>query len=121
MMMMALAGCATAPRQMPPEQSAPPPVPAPGIAINGVVSSRPVNAPAYPSDMLAQLIEGSVDIECLVTLEGRATDCVVLHSTANAFEAAALDYVAHAIYRPKIQNGVAVAERHKWTIAFKLR
>jgi protein TonB len=96
--------------------------PAPEIPDRNV-SERPISAPplVYPPRMQQSGREGSVDVECDVDTEGKTSNCAVVNSSGgSAFADAAMEYVTKAKYSPKIEHGVAVKARHKWTITFKL-
>jgi len=87
------------------------------------VSERPISARplVYPPRMQQSGREGSVDVECDVDVDGKTSNCAVITSSGgSAFSDAAMEYVNTAKYSPKIEHGVAVKARHKWTITFKL-
>jgi len=117
-----VAAVPTAPTTPAPSRPTPPPVAAPAIPDRNV-SERPISGPAlvYPKRMVEAGREGSVDLECDVDTEGKTSNCAVVSSTGGgSFSDAAMEYVTHAKYAPKIEHGVAVTARHKWTITFKL-
>ncbi len=86
------------------------------------VSARPIFGQplVYPAEMVMLGIEGHVDVECMVTVEGKSRDCDVVSSTHPVFTAAALSYVEAATYHPAVRAGMPVEERHTWRIDFKL-
>jgi protein TonB len=102
----------------------PTPPPAPPAAIpDRNVSERPISGspPKYPKRMMEAQREGSVDIECDVDIEGKTSNCAIITITGGgSFGDAAMEYVMQARYAPKIEHGVPVATRHRWTIKFTL-
>jgi protein TonB len=110
--------------------TAPPPAPAPVThpapapeVPDRSVSAKPISGapPHYPERMMQSGREGSVDVECDVDTDGKTSNCAVVSSTGgSAFADSAMEYVQRSRYSPAISHGVAVKERHKWTITFKL-
>ncbi len=83
---------------------------------------KPVHAEplVYPPGLRAKGVEGNVVVDCAVTVDGTTHSCRTLRSTDPVFEAAALDYIAHAVYRPVLRDGTPIEIRHEWTISFRL-
>lgn len=75
----------------------------------------------YPGDALRKNIEGYVELAFVVTAEGKVTKVAVLNSSpAGMFDAAATKALAHARYKPMLQDGKPVMVASKLRIAFRL-
>jgi protein TonB len=62
-------------------------------------------APIYPSRALQRRLEGYVVVEFVVTSSGAVRDVRVVESTAEIFEAAAIEAAQKFKYRPRIIDG----------------
>lgn len=65
-------------------------------------------APVYPTRALARRLEGFVMVEFTVTTAGAVKDVVVLESTAEIFEKAAIEAALKFKYKPRIIDGAPV-------------
>ena len=75
----------------------------------------------YPGEALRKNIEGWVELAFVVTAEGKVTKITVLNSSpAGIFDAAAAKALAHARYKPMLQDGKPVTVASKLRIAFRL-
>lgn len=77
-------------------------------------------SPVYPEMARRAGLEGRVTLSFTVTIDGRATDVVVLHG-AEIFRAAALEAVAQFRFRPAKQNDKSVPVRMTIPMNFRLR
>jgi len=66
-------------------------------------------APIYPRGALENGLSGSVTIELTVTKKGRVKRPRVVESTDSVFDKAAIEAVRKFRYKPRIENGIAVA------------
>ena len=64
-------------------------------------------APVYPARMAARGIEGTVLLQFDVSPDGRATNPVVIESSHQGFEAAAIKAIWQFKFKPRIVDGVA--------------
>lgn len=78
-------------------------------------------SPTYPQRALARRLEGYVLVEFVVTETGSVRDVVVLESTAEIFEAAAIDAALKFKFKPRVVAGEPVEVRGvKNRIVFEL-
>lgn len=68
--------------------------------------------PIYPPDMQRLAMTGFVSLDCTITRDGLARDCMIIKATNTEFADAAKTYVAGAHYRPVTQDGIPVAIIH---------
>jgi len=66
-------------------------------------------APVYPRRALDNGLSGSVTIEFTVTKKGRVKRPRVVESTDSVFDKAAIEAVRKFRYKPRVENGIAVA------------
>ena len=66
-------------------------------------------APVYPQRAAQSGIEGYVVVEYTVTEQGTVEDVSVVESSSSLFDNAAVESVRKYKYRPRVQNGQAVA------------
>ena len=64
--------------------------------------------PDYPPRALSRGIEGWVQIQFTITATGTVKDAVVVKSSSNIFEEAAVKAILRWRYNPKIENGEGV-------------
>ena len=64
--------------------------------------------PDYPPRALSRGIEGWVQIQFTITATGTVKDAVVVKSSSNMFEEAAVKAILRWRYNPKIENGEGV-------------
>jgi periplasmic protein TonB len=64
--------------------------------------------PDYPPRALSRGIEGWVQIQFTITATGTVKDAVVVKSSSNIFEEAAIKAILRWRYNPKIENGEGV-------------
>lgn len=78
--------------------------------------------PEFPSVASAQcLTDGIVDLVCIVTVEGRATDCEVMEDRPGfGFGPAALASLATARLSPRTVNGLPVEGAFRFQVRFLL-
>ncbi|MDX1562606.1 MAG: TonB family protein, partial [Gammaproteobacteria bacterium] len=65
-------------------------------------------APVYPTRALARKLEGYVIVEFVVTTSGSVKDIVVVESSAEIFEAAAVEAAAKFRYKPRVVDGTPI-------------
>lgn len=64
--------------------------------------------PDYPQRALSRGLEGWVQVQFTITGTGTVKDAVVVKSSSQIFEEAAIKAILRWRYNPKIENGVAV-------------
>jgi len=64
--------------------------------------------PRYPMRALQRRLEGHVVVQFVVTVSGSVRDVVVVESTSEIFEAAAVEAALKFKYKPRIVDGVAI-------------
>ena len=75
----------------------------------------------YPARALSRGLEGYVDMSFTVTTTGTVRDPIVLFSTSNLFERAAIRAVLKFKYKPRVVDGVPVdVPNVKTRITFKI-
>lgn len=78
-------------------------------------------APRYPQVLAAKGIEGYVRVKYTVTENGTTKDVVVMNSSHSGFERNAVKAVKKFKFKPRIEDGVAVAVPNVYNIVeFKL-
>jgi TonB family protein len=76
----------------------------------------------YPAAAVAKGVEGWVDLEFLVTAEGRVGTVEVLDSSPpGVFDSAAIAALKRARYEPPRRDGRAVAQRSRVRLSFRLK
>ncbi len=70
------------------------------------------HGPTYPPDMQRLAKTGFVSLDCTITRDGQARDCMIIKTTNTEFADAAKTYIADARYRPATQDGIPVAVAH---------
>lgn len=83
--------------------------------IGGLASIRPV----YPESESGS-VEGRVLVQFVVGADGAVSDITVTRSLAPAFDAAAVEAVRHARFRPGMQRGHPVPVRFSLPVTFRL-
>jgi TonB family protein len=79
-------------------------------------------APRYPPRAVARDIEGWVDVEFTVNLEGQPRDITILDASHDRyFRKEAVDAVSQWVFEPRVVRGSAVAQRTSARITFKLQ
>lgn len=105
----------------PPKVAPPPPE-----ATEGIIAPQVISIPAvdrfYPLESKARGEQGTTQLLCTLSVEGRLRDCALRHSSGfAALDTAAFDLAAAARYRPMYRDGVAVETRAilpvQWVLA----
>ncbi len=118
-------------REAPPVQASPPPT------TNAIASGGPAEpesvavsslnrtnyvGPEYPRAARRRNITGAVEVEFIVTTDGRVRSMSILRSEpGDTFDQAAMDAVEQWRFDPVIENGVAVEKRTAVRLAFDLQ
>ncbi len=68
--------------------------------------------PTYPPNMQKQGQAGFVSMDCTITRDGQARDCIIIKATNAEFSDAAKTYIADARYQPAMRDGMPVAVNH---------
>ena len=76
--------------------------------------------PAYPPAAKAARLEGQVDIEVIIGINGNVEKARVVAGAAPSLDEAAVATVKRWKYRPTLINGVAVPVKGRVRISFKL-
>jgi periplasmic protein TonB len=91
---------------------------------DSAVSASPISGgrPTYPARMVEQEREGRVDLICDIDAQGVPTNCKVTNVVGGPdFAASALEWMRRVRYKPRIRNGVPVAEpRHALNVKYNL-
>ncbi len=88
---------------------------------SGKLKIKKYVVPAYPSKALNQNVEGWVDLEFTLDVQGGIREITVKSAVpTGVFEKAAVDAVAKWRYQPVTRNGVAVEQRSAIRVQFKL-
>jgi len=90
------------------------------IDLDHVPRARVQPSPAYPGDMRAHGVEGSVVVEFLVDEAGNAYNPMVVSATRREFEEPALRAVARWKFEPGFKNGHRVRYRMSVPLMFKM-
>lgn len=78
-------------------------------------------APSYPRSAMQAKLQGFVTMEVTINPDGTVSNAKVLESEPpRIFDRSAIDAMRNWKFRPKVVNGIAVAQRAKQTIEFKL-
>ena len=78
-------------------------------------------APVYPSKALRQSVEGWVDLEFTLDVQGSIQDITVKNTVpTGVFEKTAVDAVSQWRYQPVTRNGAAIEQRSAIRVQFKL-
>lgn len=95
--------------------------PGPVAAVRLEYASAP--PPAYPREELRRRIEGTVLLQVLVDVDGRPLDVLVQQSSGNRRldEAARLQVLKRWMFRPAMQDGVAIQAMGLVPVVFKVQ
>ena len=106
-----------------PHPPAPPHPSAPAVP-DSAVSASPISGgrPTYPPRMAEQEREGRVDLVCDIDAQGVPTNCKVTNVVGGPdFAASALEWMKRVRYKPRIRNGLPVAEpRHALNVKYNM-
>lgn len=101
-----------------------PPAPSPAAPILRIVEPRQLvdAAPAYPSVAVQRRLEGQVELEFQVEVDGSVSNIQVVGSEpARVFDREAVRAAQRWRFEPRRENGVAVSSRVRKTLQFRLK
>lgn len=97
-----------------------------GLGLGNLQEGDPIPVaaipPQYPRDALMQGLSGWVRVEFTINPDGSVSDARVVdaHPRRGIFDREALRAITRWRFKPKVQDGVAIASRAGYTIDFKM-
>ncbi len=77
--------------------------------------------PKYPARALDRDLEGDVEVEYTIGVDGSVQDIKIINSSSHLFEDSAIEAMQLRKYKPQIRNGIPTERVARTIIHFKIK